>query len=69
MTSANFSVDIGDFDGTVTNWVAALPAGKQVVLSLVDAQDNEAWSNTVNLSFLAFHRFLSFISLDHCWSK
>ncbi|EDR08638.1 uncharacterized protein LACBIDRAFT_294150 [Laccaria bicolor S238N-H82] len=42
-------VDIGDFDGTVTNWVAALPAGKQVVLSLVDAQDNEAWSKTITI--------------------
>jgi hypothetical protein len=68
-TFANSSVEIGDFDGTFTNWVVALPAGKQVVLSLVDAQDNEAWSKTASLSFLAFHCFLIFISLDHCWCK
>jgi hypothetical protein len=42
-------VEIGDFDGTITHWVAALPAGKQVVLSLVDANDNEAWSNTITV--------------------
>ncbi|KIK10056.1 hypothetical protein K443DRAFT_670691 [Laccaria amethystina LaAM-08-1] len=42
-------VEIGDFDGTFTNWVVALPAGKQVVLSLVDAQDNEAWSKTITV--------------------
>jgi hypothetical protein len=40
-------VEIGDFDKTFTEWTAKVPAGTHVQLSLVDANDEEAWSKTI----------------------
>ncbi|KAF9048619.1 hypothetical protein BJ165DRAFT_1461143 [Panaeolus papilionaceus] len=40
-------VEIGDFDNTSIQWKANIKAGTKVILSLVDADDQEAWSNEV----------------------
>jgi len=42
-------VDIGDFTNTSIQWKAALKAGQEVVLSLVDSKDNEAWSSKITV--------------------
>jgi len=42
-------VDVGDFDTTSINWKTTIKAGTQVQLSLVDADDNEAWSKTLTV--------------------
>ena len=41
------SVEVGDFSTTFISWKASIAAGKTVQLSLLDAQDNEAWSKNV----------------------
>ena len=41
------SVDLGDIQATLTNWKVNLPAGTEVVLSVIDAKDQEAWSKKV----------------------
>lgn len=41
------SADMGDFTTTSVEWTANITAGTKVQLSLVDANDNEAWSNVV----------------------
>ena len=41
------SVDLGDHNGTSITWNVGLSAGTQVILSLVDANEDEAWSGTV----------------------
>jgi len=46
----NFSVEVGDFTKTAIEWVANIKAGTEVVLSLVDSTDKEAWSQKVRLS-------------------
>ncbi|KAF8962745.1 hypothetical protein BDZ97DRAFT_1091025 [Flammula alnicola] len=42
-------VEVGDFNQTFLDWTAKVPAGTKVQLSLLDAQDNEAWSNTITV--------------------
>jgi hypothetical protein len=42
--------EIGDFGKTVTDWTANIPAGTQVQLSLVDANDDEAWSKIITVA-------------------
>jgi len=42
-------VEVGDFDKTFIEWETTIPAGTQVQLSLVDANDDEAWSNTITV--------------------
>ncbi|KAF8825200.1 hypothetical protein HHX47_DHR7000304 [Lentinula edodes] len=41
------SVDLGDQDGTSVSWTPNVAPGTQLELSLVDANDDEAWSGTV----------------------
>ena len=48
------SADLGDFDKTFMEWKVTLKAGTQVQLSVVDANDDEAWSNTVSHERLGF---------------
>ncbi|KAG6910864.1 hypothetical protein DXG01_007181 [Tephrocybe rancida] len=42
-------VDVGDHDDTSLHWVAALPAGAKVQLSLEDAKGDEAWSGVITV--------------------
>ncbi|PPQ65278.1 hypothetical protein CVT26_000238 [Gymnopilus dilepis] len=42
-------VDLGDFNKTAITWTANIPAGTEVQLSLLDAEDNEAWSKTLTV--------------------
>lgn len=42
------SADLGDFYNTSATWTVNVPAGTAVTLSLIDAQDNEAWSGSVS---------------------
>lgn len=45
---AFYRVDLGDHDGLSMTWPnVTLPKGIQVVLSLLDKNDAEAWSGTV----------------------
>ncbi|KAJ3500388.1 hypothetical protein NLJ89_g9820 [Agrocybe chaxingu] len=37
-------VEVGDFTKTFIDWKTTIPAGTEVQLSLVDADDDEAWS-------------------------
>ncbi len=46
---AHHSVDLGDHDGTTMTYSVALPAGQKVLLSLQDANGDEAWSQEVRL--------------------
>ncbi|KAJ8594057.1 hypothetical protein M405DRAFT_761059 [Rhizopogon salebrosus TDB-379] len=43
-------VDLGDQDGLSLAYTVALAAGTQVVLSLEDAEGNEAWSGTITVA-------------------
>ncbi|PPR00784.1 hypothetical protein CVT24_000749 [Panaeolus cyanescens] len=43
-------VEIGDFNKTSIMWTTNLPAGTKVILSLVDATDEEAWSNEITIA-------------------
>ncbi|KZT07790.1 uncharacterized protein LAESUDRAFT_650651 [Laetiporus sulphureus 93-53] len=40
--------DLGDFYGTSTSWKVALAAGEDVMLSVMDASGDEAWSGSVS---------------------
>jgi len=42
-------VELGDFDTTFTNWVCTLAAGTQVYLSVMDSNEQEAWSNLITV--------------------
>ncbi|KAF8150638.1 hypothetical protein B0H34DRAFT_801577 [Crassisporium funariophilum] len=42
-------VEVGDFNTTSIQWKTTIAAGTQVQLSLVDADDNEAWSKTITI--------------------
>ncbi|KDR76339.1 hypothetical protein GALMADRAFT_67518 [Galerina marginata CBS 339.88] len=42
-------VEVGDFHTTSIDWKTSVKAGTQVQLSLVDADDNEAWSKTITV--------------------
>jgi len=42
-------VNVGDFNKTDITWTASIPAGTEVQLSLLDAEDNEAWSKTITV--------------------
>lgn len=43
------SVDLGDHSGTSMTWPnITVPAGTKVLLSLLDANEEEAWSGTVS---------------------
>jgi len=42
-------VEVGDFSKTFINWIAAIASGTTVQLSLVDANDNEAWSKNITV--------------------
>ncbi|KAF9475399.1 hypothetical protein BDN70DRAFT_883769 [Pholiota conissans] len=42
-------VEIGDFNQTFVDWTAKVKAGTKVQLSLVDADDNEAWSKDITV--------------------
>ncbi len=47
------SVEFGEHNSSSLTWGAAtLSAGKQVILSILDSDDNEAWSGTVRLLVL-----------------
>ena len=46
----NLSVEVGDFTKTSIDWLTNIKAGTEVVLSLVDSTDKEAWSQKVRLS-------------------
>lgn len=67
------SVEVGDFSTTLINWKAAVAAGTTVQLSLLDANDNEAWSKNVRVEARSGGRvservfFLAF--LDHRWRQ
>ncbi|KAF8199590.1 hypothetical protein BJ912DRAFT_921992 [Pholiota molesta] len=41
--------EVGDFTTTSMQWTANITAGTKVQLSLVDADDNEAWSNVITV--------------------
>jgi hypothetical protein len=43
-------VEIGDFNNTSVTWKTNIAAGTQVILSLVDADDEEAWSNEITIA-------------------
>ncbi|KIM39750.1 hypothetical protein M413DRAFT_181509 [Hebeloma cylindrosporum] len=45
----NALAEVGDFDKTFTEWTPKLKAGTKVQLSLVDANDEEAWSQTITI--------------------
>jgi hypothetical protein len=42
-------VEVGDFDTTHIDWTANIPAGTKVQLSLVDKNDQEAWSKVITV--------------------
>jgi hypothetical protein len=42
-------VNVGDFTTTDISWTTTIPAGTVVQLSLLDADDNEAWSNNITI--------------------
>ncbi|KIP07621.1 hypothetical protein PHLGIDRAFT_35334 [Phlebiopsis gigantea 11061_1 CR5-6] len=42
-------VDLGDHQGQSITWNVGLPAGTQLLLSLADATDEEAWSHTITV--------------------
>ncbi|KAH9481415.1 hypothetical protein JR316_0005941 [Psilocybe cubensis] len=42
-------VDLGDFNKTFLDWPAKIKAGTVVQLSLVDANDQEAWSKNITV--------------------
>ncbi|KAF5327567.1 hypothetical protein D9619_004823 [Psilocybe cf. subviscida] len=42
-------VEVGDFSQTHITWTAKLAAGQKVQLSLVDKNDQEAWSNVITV--------------------
>ncbi|OCH95353.1 hypothetical protein OBBRIDRAFT_788233 [Obba rivulosa] len=41
--------DLGDHNGTSMHWTVALAAGQQVMLSLQDGADDEAWSGAITV--------------------
>ncbi|KAH7877207.1 uncharacterized protein C8R40DRAFT_1168541 [Lentinula edodes] len=43
-------VDLGDQDGTSVSWTPNVAPGTQLELSLVDANDDEAWSGTITVA-------------------
>jgi hypothetical protein len=43
-------VEVGDFDKTSIQWTANIAAGTQVQLSLVDKNDQEAWSKIITVA-------------------
>ena len=43
-----YSADLGDHAGTQITYKVALPAGEKVILSLVNAAGDEAWSSEVS---------------------
>ncbi|KAJ3878267.1 hypothetical protein F5051DRAFT_406288 [Lentinula edodes] len=43
-------VDLGDQDGTSVSWTPNVAPGTQLELSLVDANDEEAWSGTITVA-------------------
>jgi len=43
-------VDLGVIDGTSASYTPEYPAGTQLEASLVDANDNEAWSGTITVA-------------------
>lgn len=42
--------DLGDFTTTFTNWPVAIAAGAKVQISVVDADDDEAWSGNITVA-------------------
>ncbi|CAA7267168.1 unnamed protein product [Cyclocybe aegerita] len=42
-------VEVGDFTKTFIDWKTTIPAGTEVQLSLVDADDDEAWSGKITV--------------------
>ncbi|KAF8905047.1 hypothetical protein CPB84DRAFT_1677056 [Gymnopilus junonius] len=42
-------VNVGDFNKTAISWTASIAAGTIVQLSLLDAEDNEAWSKAITV--------------------
>jgi len=42
-------VNVGDFNTTAISWTTTIPSGTIVQLSLLDADDNEAWSNNITV--------------------
>ena len=62
--SLTHSVDLGDQTGLSTTYTVALASGTQVVLSLLDAQGDEAWSGTVSENLPCLKGVLT-LSLDH----
>ena len=42
------SLDLGDHDGTHISWTVNVEVGKQVMFSLLDKNDQEAWSGNVS---------------------
>ena len=62
--SLTHSVDLGDQTSLSTTYTVALASGTQVVLSLLDAQGDEAWSGTVSENLPRPKGVLT-LSLDH----
>lgn len=49
---ASISVDLGDHDGLSMTWYnVTVPAGTQVMLSLLDSSDEEGWTGAVSYKF------------------
>lgn len=42
-------VDFGDIDGTTASWNVNITAGTNVTLTIIDDDDNEAWSNAMTI--------------------
>jgi len=42
-------LDLGDHNGTTMHWLVALPVGTQVMFSLLDNGDDEAWSGNMTV--------------------
>ncbi|KLO12749.1 hypothetical protein SCHPADRAFT_853446 [Schizopora paradoxa] len=43
-------LDLGDHNGTTMSWVVNLPVGTQVMFSLLDNGDDEAWSGNMTVT-------------------
>jgi len=41
--------DLGDFTTTLTKWNVTIPAGTLVQISIVDSEDDEAWSGNITI--------------------
>jgi hypothetical protein len=59
-----YSVDLGDHSGLSMTWKVNLPAGSNVVFSLLDSAEEEAWSGSVSL--IRFSAILAFIYICVC---